>query len=430
MASIEDRWKERTQDERGIDQFFRNQRGARYRVIWRERDATGKLRKKTKPFHRLADAREYRDKVNVQEQRNRAGLATHAREPHTITFAEVVDQWTATPVGTRRESPRKGTTDSVRGHMKRIKDHFGYTTLDSVRADRSKVRAFVAALKAENIGTADTPKFRQDNTINKYLATLGACYSMPYEFGWTTERLPKPELPKTRIRPRKLPALTVDQINAVADAVPARYRMFYKLAAVTGLRISELRGLRREHLKLDDAVLEVRWQANKNGDQLTALKVDEDRAYRDVPIALPTLIRELRAHLRDTEVLAAKRPDLDLVFPNENGRPYDIGNLNKRAWIPARATVGIDSRVTFHHYRRSYGSHLFGKLGDITLVAKLMGDTEEVVVKHYMVERPEAANRVNDALRELFEPTKPKKPKRVRTTNRSKRPTPLPPLIL
>lgn len=405
MANLVDLWHIRDKTTgKVMGRSARFGKGSQWQVTW-STYPNGKRERHRKAFTSPIEAARFRLARAEEEQDARAGRRSpNAREPHRITFKEVCDQFADDPIASRKAEVGRGTIPTVKGHMRWIGEHFGTTTLVTVANDQSLVRGFIAALRAENVGTDAKPKTRSDATVNRYLTTLGALYSYPYRWGWTTARLTAPDLPKFAepVRKRGLVSLTAEQIDAVADNVPSKYRMLYRMLGKTGVRLSEARGLPRDCIDLDAARIYVWWQAHDDG-TLEDLKNSENPlAYRMVPIRFEPLIDELREHLAATEHLAALRPDLNLVFPSERGTPLSSSNLHRRAWQKGRAGAGLPPQVDQHHFRRSYGSLLYADLQDIALVAELMGDDEQTVLRYYVTKLSDGEARTNAALNRIF----------------------------
>jgi integrase len=60
-----------------------------------------------------------------------------------------------------------------------------------------------------------------------------------------------------RSTPKDITLLTVAQVQALADAMPARHRLLVLLAAWCGLRFGELTGLRRRDINLDQETISI-----------------------------------------------------------------------------------------------------------------------------------------------------------------------------
>ena len=125
-----------------------------------------------------------------------------------------------------------------------------------------------------------------------------------------------------------------DEIRAIVAHLEGRWRPLLLTAIFTGLRASELRGLRWEDVDLTRGELSVRQRAdcfNAIGQPKT------ESGERTVPL-LPMLVSTLRAHR-----LACPKGALDLVFPNGAGKVENYSNIVQRGLFPALIAAGVVS---------------------------------------------------------------------------------------
>jgi integrase len=100
----------------------------------------------------------------------------------------------------------------------------------------------------------------------------------------------------------------------------------------TGLRASELRGLRWNDVDLEEAVLRVRQRADRWN---TIGSPKSKPGKREVPLAqiVVSALREWR--------LACPRGEMNLVFPNSRGRVDSLTNIHYRGLGPLQRAIGI-----------------------------------------------------------------------------------------
>jgi integrase/recombinase XerD len=173
---------------------------------------------------------------------------------------------------------------------------------------------------------------------------------------------PLDELQPVR-RDRRLPrALSVEEV-ATLLAQPAgeeplrlRDRAMLELAYGSGLRVSELCGL-----KCGDLDLEAR---------LVTVIGKRDR-QRSVPFGRAAE-RELRAYLDRARPLIVRRERHDFVFANARGRGLSRMGFWKILRDHARA-AGIAGRVHPHLLRHSFATHLLIGGADLRVVQELLG---------------------------------------------------------
>lgn len=136
-------------------------------------------------------------------------------------------------------------------------------------------------------------------------------------------------------------AYTLEEIQRMVKKLDEPARTVVLTAALSGLRESELRGLRWEDCR--DGVLQVQrsvWRTHVSQQLKTAESAD---AVPVIPL------------LRDTLVAHRKRmPTAQFVFEGEKGRPLNLDNLSRRVIHPA---VGSLWRG-WHGFRRGLATNL------------------------------------------------------------------------
>jgi integrase len=159
--------------------------------------------------------------------------------------------------------------------------------------------------------------------------------------------------------------LGLEEVNAVADAVGERYGPMVLLAGYRGLRFGELAGLRPHRIQFLRGRVEVVEALKETGDGHYFGPPNYGRV-RSVPLP-PFLVEELAGYL------AKFPPADDLVFTSPEGSMLRRSNFNRRAWAPAVALAGVDSRLTFHGLRHSAVSILVAQGASLVELAAVMG---------------------------------------------------------
>jgi len=125
------------------------------------------------------------------------------------------------------------------------------------------------------------------------------------------------------------------QVNALAEAVPPRYRMLILLAAWSGARWGELVALTRDSLDLKRGVMTMDRQYVELRDGSLVLDTPKTAAgVRNVHIP-PHLIPELQLHV-DTWTT----PSSPVVFPNSKDEPIRRSSW-RSVWLLARDKAGL-----------------------------------------------------------------------------------------
>ncbi|MFG2299785.1 tyrosine-type recombinase/integrase [Actinacidiphila glaucinigra] len=144
------------------------------------------------------------------------------------------------------------------------------------------------------------------------------------------------------------PVATVDQVDALAQALGPRWRLMVYLAAYGPLRPEEQAELRRGDVDLDTLTVRVRQAAPELTTGKRAEGPTKSEAGRRL-VVLPAFVRiELRRHL---DWYAEKGAD-GLLFVGEKGKPFRRSTFGRK-WRKARATVGLPESFRFYDLRHT-----------------------------------------------------------------------------
>jgi integrase len=190
-------------------------------------------------------------------------------------------------------------------------------------------------------------------------------------------------------KPRTKPAvLSLDEIRAIMDEIttPA-IRVAVLVAAATGLRRSELRGLKWKDIDLDRGWLTpTRGSVNKH---LTNLKNRPSAAT--IPIS-EALVEALLMWRGETPY----RGDDDWVFasPATSGRsPYWFDAALTRQLRPAAERAKIAKHIGWHTFRRSLATLLMKKREGVKVVQELMRHANSKITLDVYAQGDEEAKR-------------------------------------
>ena len=125
---------------------------------------------------------------------------------------------------------------------------------------------------------------------------------------------------------------TPDEIKRIVHAATGKARPFLLTAIFTGLRSSELRGLRWQDVDLKRGELHVRQRADRFG---VIGKPKSESGDRTIPLG-PLVLNTLKEWK-----LACPKGELGLVFPNGTGNIEDHANLVKRVLWPVQVAAGV-----------------------------------------------------------------------------------------
>jgi integrase len=170
------------------------------------------------------------------------------------------------------------------------------------------------------------------------------------------ERNPAKDKTATIVRSRPSKVATIEQIEALSQAVPARYRVAVLLAAYTGLRQGELFGLARKHFNAKTNTITVERSVKRlQGKPAYIGKTKTAGSVRTVELPLQ-ITRELEQHLKSYGVT----DDEALIFTTGGGKLMTSSELC--SWfIPARDRVGMSGFKW--HWLRSTGATIAASTG-------------------------------------------------------------------
>jgi integrase len=153
---------------------------------------------------------------------------------------------------------------------------------------------------------------------------------------------------------------TPDEIRAIITHLDGRWRPLLLTAIFTGLRASELRGLRWGDVDLKRGEIHVRQRA----DRFHKIGHPKSEAgERTIPL-LPLLTSALREWK-----LACPKGELNLVFPNGRGHIESHSNILKRALHPVQIAAGVTKAgkakyTGLHALRHFYASWCINRRAD------------------------------------------------------------------
>ncbi len=221
----------------------------------------------------------------------------------------------------------------------RILPTFGTCELDAI--DGLAIRRWVAEMHAEGLSAS---RIRQSyRLLRQILASAVDCGLL--------ERDPSRGVKMPRDVRHEMSCLTAEEVERLADAVPARYRPLIHVLAYGGLRWGEATALRRHRCDLDAGRLIVAESlADVNGRAVFGMT----KTYRVRKTRLPDfLVEELRTHLETVDAA----PDA-LLFTAPKGGPLRIANFRQRVWWPALDAAGLPRSTRIHDLRHTCASLL------------------------------------------------------------------------
>lgn len=300
-------------------------------------DTKGKRRLKS--FAKKKDADQFAATATVEV---REGV--HVADSASATVQQAAAFWIASAEAAGLE---RTTVDSYRSHVNlHIVPFIGDTRLTALTIPA--VRAF-----EDDLRNAD----RSPAMIRKVMVSLGSMLADAQERGLTGRNVVRDIRGRRgggerRQEKRQKGRLKVgediptrDEIKALVGVMSGRWRPLLLTAIFTGLRASELRGLRWKDVDFEARVIRVHQRADRFNQIGKPKSISGERSVPAPPIVINAL--------REWKLVCPKRPTgrvdadgepvmaLDLVFPNGTGKVEQLNNIVRRGLQPAQMRAGV-----------------------------------------------------------------------------------------
>ena len=352
-------------------------------------DEHGKRQRRFDRDWRERDAKRAYDDVVVRKQ---TGVATHT----AMTVSDLFEEWHASHVQINC-SPAYVQDTEIQYRL-RIGPLIGHRAIDTV--NRRIIRQMVSQMKKAMAAAEPDRPCAGHRTINKTLTVVKGMFTYAVQIDQLATN-PAHGVPELIEQPtRQIDAWPLQAIHEVALAaarLPQRLHPFQQgqratraperdytiimLAALTGLRQSELLGLTWD--RIDSEWIHVTHKLCRRS--FTLRETKSRRGRRRVPL-LPA-----------TAQLIEKWRQVDahptIVFPNQDGSDFiRASNFDRKVWTAARKTAKdvevsgrtIDCRkITFHELRHTFVSLCLLAGRDVWEVAHWAGDDPDLIKQVY-----------------------------------------------
>jgi integrase len=290
---------------------------------------------------------------------------THTPPSTSVTVLEAGEGWIKQAKADKLE---RATVDQYEQHLRlHIKPLLGGKKLASLRTDT--ITKFRNALTEGNVEIERKPC--SPAMVKKILVSLGAILSDAMDKGLVAQNVCRAVISrrqrKQEARHKKRPEVgedipTTEELRAILAAARLPGPMQEPWPALmitvifTGLRASELRGLRWGDVNLDQAELIVRQRADKYDDIGDPKSGAGKRTIPLAPLVVSTL-REWR--------VACPKGELGLVFPDDNGNVLSLSTITDRGLGKIQQAAGL---CTIRH-KPKYRIHAFRHAAASLLIA-------------------------------------------------------------
>ncbi|HWW33810.1 MAG TPA: site-specific integrase, partial [Xanthobacteraceae bacterium] len=292
------------------------------------RDQHGKRRLKT--FNLKKDAEAW-----ATTALHEVAQGAHASDTKT-SVADIVDAWISHGID---EGLERGTIEPRKRHLKlHIAPFIGPVKLADLTTPR--VNGFMDQLRDGG---------RSQAMRRKILTSLSSAVTFAKGRGLVAQNACQGVKVRSDGRGKtKVVIPTKSELKLLIDRAPERWRPFIVTAIFTGMRVSELRGLRWADVDLDAGIIHVTQRADAWG---TIGSPKSAAGTRDIPLT-PLVVNTLRQWKLQNSG--------ELVFPNSHGRPFKYANFHTFVWKPL--LKACNSNYEFHSLRHAAAS-LFIELG-------------------------------------------------------------------
>jgi integrase len=309
-------------------------------------DQAGKRRLKTFATRKEADAWSVAARHEVKQ-------GTHTPASTSVTVAEATERWIG---NCEAEGLEFSTIKQRRQHLNlHIAPFIGRERLSSLTTPR----IYQFDIDLRNAGRSVAMR-------RAVLTNLKTVLTFAQRQGLVAQNVARGVKIKTDDRRRATTQLkegkdfpSKAELKLLIDRAPDRWRPFLIVAVFTGMRASELRGLRWSDIDLDAGLFHVAQRA----DAWRHIGPPKSAAgTRDIPL-VPMAINALRQRR-----LICPVGELGLAFPNGRGNIESLTNIAKRMWKPVQCSCGIvaedgKARYAFHSLRHAAASLFIATLG-------------------------------------------------------------------
>lgn len=258
-----------------------------------------------------------------------------------LSLAEFIPEWRMHVAHSLKPSTLRAMDSSIRAHLIPVLGEKPMTAIDT-----KAVQEVITSMNGRARGSVENVVMDLQQILNaarKWHNNIPVVKKADLFFG------------ARRAGERKPFFFTVNQVKAILKAVAGRktWDAFFTLLALSGLRASEILGLRVEDIDFDQNLIHVR-QAAWHG-QIQTVKTRESE--NTVPMT-PLVRDKLTAHLSDHRH--------DLLFANRIGRPYSRNKVVQTILHPIVDKLSISRkgrRVGLHAFRHTVASMLLQTAG-------------------------------------------------------------------
>ncbi|MFQ6038244.1 MAG: tyrosine recombinase XerC [Candidatus Aminicenantales bacterium] len=214
-------------------------------------------------------------------------------------------------------------------------------------------------------------KKQKKSTVGRKLATIRSFFQFCLRKGWVDENparvvsSPKQERPVPSFLSEEEMKRFLD-LPQSARPLDLRDKAMMELLYATGIRVSELVGVRLEDVNFSEQMIRIRGKGKKE---------------RLVPFGQAAEV-SLRAYLRAREKINRGRIDEDALFLNYRGSRLSVRSVERIVDKHIRRSA-LRRKISPHSLRHSFASHLLSRGADLRVIQELLGHESLATTQKY-----------------------------------------------
>ncbi|WP_281885823.1 site-specific integrase [Paenibacillus sp. YYML68] len=335
-----------------------DKRGTWYFVVDAGKDDKGKRQQiKRRGFRTESEAK--REMRKVQSQVDEKTFV----KPTKLTYSEFLTEW----LQSKSLKLRRVTLEMYTGHVQRhIVPHLGFHEIAKITS--AQVEKFYVTLSEEKgLGS------RTVLDIHKILkSSFEAAMKRKYV---TSNPVRDAETPK--VISQEMSVWSIEEVSKFLESArDDRYYLAFHLALATGMRQSEILGLRWKDIDFDNEVLNVRQTLSHDGKELLT-QTKTKSSSRTISIDTRTvnaLLKQERLISREKKAASVAYQDNDLVICTAKGTPVSPRNLLRTFYnIIKKAKV---PKIRFHDLRHTVATLMLMDGVNPRVVQEILGHSD------------------------------------------------------
>lgn len=283
-------------------------------VVWQCDYKDGEGKRRSRQFPTQTEAKAFWAKTSTE-----VGQGTHVADSASITVAEAAKLWL-----------KHGASEGLeRSTLAAYEQHVRLHIVPLIGAQKLS-RLNTPAIEAFKDRLMET---RSRPMVKRVMVSLSGIFLEAQRRGKAAHNPVSAVKVKSAKRGKERPEMpSRAELQAILKATSEKWKPFIYTAVFTGLRGSELRGLKWENVDLETAVLQVRQRVDSHN-QFGPPK--SEAGTRDIPLP-PTVVAVLREWQK-----TCPKGEHNLVFPNGVGNIEYHQNILKRCFFPLQVAAGI-----------------------------------------------------------------------------------------